>query len=89
MSNTDKERWKTLFSSINEITTQQSSLNSKFQVTNNILDSINTKLVKHESRMRAFEVNIDRLFKPQRDKNIVLIRLEDSDDVNNHLIEVI
>lgn len=89
MTNGDDERWETLFSSINEINTTQSSMNNKFKVTNNILDSINSKLEGHENRMKTVESQLDRFDKQRRAKNIVIFRLEDSEAVNGHLIEVI
>lgn len=93
MSTSDENRWEQLLTSIDNISSKLSSshadLSNKMETTNNYLESINKKVDAHEGRLAIVENNATLQNKAVRAKNIVLYRLEDSDDINKHLISVV
>lgn len=85
----DEDRWKQLFTSINELSSSHLDLIKKVQATNDMLESINEKQSNNEGRLTAIENKMSRIIDAHRHKNIILFKLEDSDTINSNLFQSI
>lgn len=90
MSTSDEKRWEQLFASIQDLTSKVSSshsdLGDRLQSTNSLLETMREKIDINEGKLAVMENREARYDKSQRARNIILYRLEDSDDINKHLI---
>lgn len=75
---TENERWKYLFLSIKELTNSISDLKQQGLSSSRQMDSLSNRISNNEEKLRSFTES-------NRDKNIILFNLDDSEAINKNL----
>lgn len=85
----DEERWNQLLSSIDKLTLSHDNLRSEINVSTKTVESLTAKSTAHDKRLSDIEETLSFLNSQIRAKNLVLFKLEDSDNINNNLLMAI
>lgn len=85
----NEETWNELLSSISSLTISHDVLRTEIHTSTKAIDSVNLRLTKHDDRISEVERTITILNKQMRSKNLVLFKLEDSDEINRNLSNIV
>ncbi|XP_043461952.1 uncharacterized protein LOC122498335 [Leptopilina heterotoma] len=83
---TEEERWKYLFTSINNLTASLNETRSKIHASSKVIELVDKRVNELENRLTQSDLSLSALRDLSRSRNIVLFNLTDTDEVNSDLI---
>lgn len=86
---TDEERWKYLFTSISNLTESINVVRSEIHTSSKSVDSIYKQVKGFDNRMTQSERSLSALESLTRARNIIIFKLNDTDEINNDLSAIV
>lgn len=83
--NTEEERWKYLFSSINNLSESLKTVRAEIHTSSKFVESIDRRVNEFENRLTQSESSLSALESLSRARNIILFNLMDTDEINTDL----